>query len=287
MEFEGIIPKVRRPIDQDKLASYCRKFADVLSDKSWQFNDVLGAHIQREVRRIVVTGESIGDARLHSARIHKVMLDFWADKDEADFDDEDNILRYEEHYTLSASLTEEVAPVDLPEWVIESLSQNVEFQKNLENSNEQPEIDLEKVDSFIYDKTTVMRYVIDEEGFIEDFAIICRYECNGQVIDTREYSWSDTIIEAIGTSTWRSDTKEKENDTQLSESDIISFQDHFDAVMQQIVEEDERVRIDEQFRKLESDELESRSEEDWQLHYTRAFGMLALNAERFIGMRIK
>ena len=114
MELERVIPNVNRRVNGEKVAEYCRRLAVVLVDKTWHLDEVLGAHIQREIKKIVVLSERIGPAELKSARTVTVTADFWAYKDEADFDDNDLVTKFEPYYKLRAALSEEVDSTELP-----------------------------------------------------------------------------------------------------------------------------------------------------------------------------
>lgn len=302
MEFERIIPQTGRRVNAEKIAEYCRRLADVLVNKSWHLDDVLGAHVQREIKRVVTLSESIGPAELKTARTIRVTADFWADKEEADFDEEDVVTHYEPHYKIRAALSEEVDATELPEWVLEALRKQPTFQKKrstpegdgvlFDESESEPELDPEMLDVFMYEKTTAMHYVLDDEGWIEDFGVVCQYECNGQFIDAREYSWSADAVETIEQYSDGVDLDFEEDATQsalskLTESEIEQFGAQFDQVMQQILDDEKRAQYDEAFARFEEIEARENYEESARAHYSRAFGMLALNAARFIGMRIK
>ncbi|MFZ1250696.1 MAG: hypothetical protein WAR37_04600 [Candidatus Microsaccharimonas sp.] len=301
MDFERVIPQVTRQVDADKLVKYCQRFANILSNKTWFFDSTIGTHSQREIKRVAVLTESLGSTKYQSAQTMTVKVDFWADKDEVGFNADGQADEYEAHYKLGVSLGTEVSATELPTWVIESLAMRPLFQKKrdiseidtafdvIDDPDKNIELDWGAVDAFIYDKKMVMHYAIDDEGYLEDFGITCLYECNGQYIDHREYSWSENVIEAV-----YEDPEEQEADEpngslneQLTVDEIEAFIEQFDGVMNKILDENADDEIDEAFEFFESAETSGNSEENARMHYSRAFGILALNAANYIGMRIK
>lgn len=281
MELEHVLPPINRHSDGERVRDTCQRFAMVLTDKSWQRDDTLHARIQRELKTVISIDEPIGTAgKLTTERRIAVSADFTAEKEQFGFDEHRQKPLYEEVYTISASLREQVRPDELPEWIFEALSTKIAFKKDEDDDGQtlaRDRVSLDTLYAFDFEKVSEVEYVINQAGDIDNYSVVCRYLFDNNFIDERSYSWEDEMVEYV---TNVIDSKSQEiytpNDDPLTEEDIVKFQQSFDAAISSL-----------QFDAFEQDATEQGLYITEDTHCRRALGMIALNAKRFIGMRIK
>ena len=304
MELEHALPEIRRPADGARVLEICRRFASVLTDQTWNRDDVLKTHIHREVTRLVTSKQSGAPAGvLEVEKKVTIAADFLAEKEQIGFDDESDRPLYEESYQISAELREQVRPDELPDWVLDLLKKRPLFVKSATPNGEldddaaavlyddepsEPELDMNVIYSTNFDKVTEISYVIDIDGDIEDCTVTCRYLHDDVHIGERSSGWGESAIEYV------SEVMDGEvvvsgphDQDALSEADVRLFQESFDTVMNDILHPDE----DDDDSDDPDDPVRAAIEAEWNdemdSHYRRALGMIALNSQRFIGMRIK
>lgn len=218
------------------------------------------------------------------------------EKDQVGYDDETDTPEYEESYKISAELRERVHSEELPAWILAELKKKPLFQLTppAEDTREdsmllddepdvEPELNPEVMDVVEFDKVTEISYVIDVDGDIEDYTVTCRYLYDGMHIGERSSGWDENVTEYVDRVLDGEITVTTPyGHPPLSEADARLFEESFDTVMDGILhpdggEQDEATRA----------AAEAEWHDEMDAHYRRALGMIALNAQRFVGMSIK
>ncbi len=301
MELEHALPQIEHDTDGEIVLAACRRFASVLTDRTWDRDSVLRTHIYREITRVITSTQEVApNGLLETEKKITVAADFLAEKDQIAFDEEAQIPLFEESYKISAHLREQVRPDELPDWVLDSLKRRPLFtlpQNNTDDligsgaSNDEeavePELHLEVLYSFDFEKVTEVSYVIDVDGDIEDYTVTCRYLYDNMHIDERSSGWGEDAVEYVDSVMDGEVTITGSHaHATLSEEDAHLFEESFDSVMQAILNPDDHAEVED-----EDEGDRAASEAEWQdemdSHYRRALGMIALNSQRFNGIRIK
>lgn len=298
MELEHALPEISRCTDGDRVLAACRKFADVLTDRGWDHDTVLRAGIHREVKRIVTMTEPVLPMGiLKTQKNVTVSVDFLAEKEQIAFDEDSQRALYEETFKISAQLREQVRPDELPDWILDVLKKKPLFVNSrntddegdtLSDANEdEPELNAGVLLSTDFEKVTEIEYVLDVDGDIEDYTVTCRYHYDDMHIDERSSGWGVGAIEYVDeVMDGEVTVTDPYGHDALSEEDIHIFEESFDSVMKKILtgDNEEGNELDDS---EESRALRAEQEDELDSHYRRALGMIALNSQRFIGMRIK
>jgi|GEM_PF-6822739 len=287
MELEHVLPEINRPKDARQVFEACRHFAEVLTDRKWHRPGMRRTKISREFSHVITKPVSEDPHQLAQTEHYvSVEVKFDADKVVIGYDEAFQMPEFEEVYTVSAGLREDIGADELPDWIRGQVVQGVKLHDPDNHDDEGMAVELgpidpEALDSFKFEKLMEVEYVFDEDVEIADYAVRCAYFCDGGIIDRVKYSWSDDAVEYVSTVL---ENMSVENhpafDRPLSEADVQAFEESFDTIIDALYDLDA-------FSKLEEDTSGEGMYLTEDIHCRRAMAMIALNSRRFIGMRIK
>jgi len=289
MELEQILPETTQQINAKALLRVCRRFANVLTEKAWNQDDMLNTKTSHSIKsmRAIPPYVDANDTLVEEKREVTISVNFEANKEQSDFNDETQRPEFDEEYTVSASIREVVAPGELPEWILEQAMQKLNLidEEGRKSSLGEANVGVGVLSNFKFEKESEIEYVIDEYGELNDYAVVCRYWCDDWLLDQAQYSWEAiegsyeaTVVEGEATEF------RKKIDAPLTEGAIEEFQRSFDTLIEAFIDD---VDNEEAFNQLEQNETESGISTTEEAHNRRVLGMIALNSRRFVGMNIK
>ncbi len=289
MELEQVLPEISQEIDGKALLEVSRKFADVLTEETWDQDSNLSTKIQREFKNLLVIPVLDTDNQV-VMKERQVIVNalFTAEKIQVDFDEKTERPEFEEIYTIGASIREIIQPHELPDWIITKVREKIVLHGESDDSSSTLEIEdfsSDMLQGFTFEKVLGVEYVVDETGELDDYTVTCSYLCDDWLVDQAQYSWSDGEMMATAIDEETPVEFKPKNEEPITEAEINEFQESFDTIILAMTE-----NADEEgdaFTKLEQDESEASFYTTEETHCRRALGMIALNSRRFVGMNIK
>lgn len=281
MNFEKNYISEKRFVTPERLLDACQKLADVLANSEWADLENRGVEITRSFREAF--GREVKVSSLNQSfqeHVVSTTVNFKAEKEVNEYDE--GSLIAEEIYSISAAIGETIHHSELPDYILEQISEGV-----LENDDEDEEggaiaqvIEPTKefLAAFIFEREQEIGYVINEEGDIEDYYVGMTYLADGEEIDTKKYSWSDQALSESYMPTSVIDNKviewQKDDESVFDSNDIARFLETFEAIIEKLTDLDA------------VDAIYERSYDADDTHYRRALGIVAMTASGFKGIKI-
>lgn len=227
-------------ITPERLLRSCQNFANVLANNQWQepetrnvcitrsITHVLGRNIERQNNIPVENQYELENTSM------RLTVEFEADKETlAEDADEISLL---EVFVVTSVMVRTVQPEELPELVREQM---IERLRNTVAEDIEAGVSTEDIlRKFILEEKQSVRYVIDEDGEVDDYTTALHYLANGKKIVGKKYNHFSSVNKSAGVQNGWSNNGTLESyeyiDSEMDEKDVVKMIDDFDVVVGEI-----------------------------------------------------